>query len=154
MSSCKNWPVRGELIDWRFSQSCWYFRPSFVNCCRSNLLSGSTPLPPFPVWLSILNTHMLFVRGGGGYGFLGFRQINTFRKVPLQVDFCRRHFALPSVSLIFLELVAVSGNKYKRGNPGTNAKGSLFLFCYYSQCLARLSTTPLPSRYIISISSR
>ncbi len=32
-------------------QSCWYFRPSFVNCCPTNLLSGSTlrPTPPFPV---------------------------------------------------------------------------------------------------------
>ncbi len=31
-------------IDWKYSQSesCWYFRPSFVNCCPSNLLSGST----------------------------------------------------------------------------------------------------------------
>ncbi len=34
----KNWPVMGlcgrcllEFIDWRYSQSCWYFRPSFVN---------------------------------------------------------------------------------------------------------------------------
>jgi hypothetical protein len=25
----------------------WYFRPSFVNCCPSNLLSGSPP-PPLP----------------------------------------------------------------------------------------------------------
>ena len=31
-----------EFIDWRYSQSCWHFRPSFVNCCLSNLLSGST----------------------------------------------------------------------------------------------------------------
>jgi hypothetical protein len=38
-----------EFIDWRYSQSCWYFRPSFVNCCPSNLLSGSTFLTPFPV---------------------------------------------------------------------------------------------------------
>ncbi len=31
-------------------QSCWYVRPTFVNCCLSNLLSGSTlPPPPFPV---------------------------------------------------------------------------------------------------------
>jgi hypothetical protein len=30
-----------------YSQSCWYFRPSFVNCCPSNLLSGSTR-PPIP----------------------------------------------------------------------------------------------------------
>jgi hypothetical protein len=37
-------------IDKRYSQSCWYFRPSFLNCCPSNLLSGSSlPPPPFPV---------------------------------------------------------------------------------------------------------
>ncbi len=32
-------------------QSCWYFRPSFVYCCPTNLLSGSTlrPTTPFPV---------------------------------------------------------------------------------------------------------
>ncbi len=30
-----------EFIDWRYSQSCWYFRPSFVNYCPSNLLSAS-----------------------------------------------------------------------------------------------------------------
>ncbi len=35
------------FIDWRYSQSCWYFRPNFANCCSSNLLSGST-LSPFP----------------------------------------------------------------------------------------------------------
>ncbi len=42
-----------DFIDWRYSHSCWYFRPSFVICCPSNLLSGSTP-PPLPVWKSIL----------------------------------------------------------------------------------------------------
>jgi hypothetical protein len=36
-----------EFLDWRYSQSCWYFRPSFVNYCPSNLLSGSPP--PLPV---------------------------------------------------------------------------------------------------------
>ncbi len=57
----KNWPAKGHcsrslsgFIDWRFSQSkCWYFRPSFLNCCPFNLLSGPTPFPPslssFPV---------------------------------------------------------------------------------------------------------
>ncbi len=38
------------------------FRLSFVNCCPSNLLSGS--IPPFPVWISILvytSTHRCFV---------------------------------------------------------------------------------------------
>jgi hypothetical protein len=49
----KKLPVKGfccrcssEFIDWRYSQSCWYFRPSFVNCFPSNLLSGSTLPPP------------------------------------------------------------------------------------------------------------
>jgi hypothetical protein len=37
--------VLNRLIDWRYSQSCWYFRPSFVNYCPSNLLSGSPPSP-------------------------------------------------------------------------------------------------------------
>jgi hypothetical protein len=31
-----------EFIDWRYSQSCWYFRPTFL-VCLSNLLSGSSP---------------------------------------------------------------------------------------------------------------
>ncbi len=33
---------------YRHSQSCWYFRPSFMNYCPSNLLSRS-PFLPFPV---------------------------------------------------------------------------------------------------------
>ncbi len=41
-----------EFMDWRYSQSsqaCWYFQPSFMNYCTSNLLSGSSPsFPPFP----------------------------------------------------------------------------------------------------------
>ncbi len=39
-----------EFIDWRYSHSCWHFRPSFVNCCPSNLLSSSpfTSPPPLP----------------------------------------------------------------------------------------------------------
>ncbi len=37
-----------EFVDWRYSQSCWYFRPSFVNYCPSNLLSGSLPPPLHP----------------------------------------------------------------------------------------------------------
>jgi hypothetical protein len=78
-SSEKNWSLNGlcgrylsEFVDWRYSQSCWYYWPSFVNWCPSNLLSGWTPPPPLPQ--SSL-------------------QVNYFR---------RRHFALPSMSLIFL----------------------------------------------------
>ncbi len=59
------------------------------------------PPTPFPVWISILYTRIQCVRGGR-YGVLGFRQINTCRKVLLQVNFFRwRHYALPSMSLIF-----------------------------------------------------
>ncbi len=38
--SCKGALCLSEFIDWKYSQSCWYFRPSFVNYCPSNLLSG------------------------------------------------------------------------------------------------------------------
>jgi hypothetical protein len=78
MSSSKQiWPVKGlfgrclsEFIDWRYGQSCWFFRPSFVNCCPSNLLSGLiSPLSPFPVWISILgNVYTYTVCKGGVWG--------------------------------------------------------------------------------------
>jgi hypothetical protein len=42
----KYWPLKGlcrqVFIDMRYCQSCKYFRPSFMDCCPSNLLSGST----------------------------------------------------------------------------------------------------------------
>jgi hypothetical protein len=31
------------VYDWRNIKSCRYFRSSFVNCCPSNLFSGSPP---------------------------------------------------------------------------------------------------------------
>jgi hypothetical protein len=42
--------VEFMFIGWRYSQSCGSFRPSFVNYCPSNLLSGSTfhPLTHLP----------------------------------------------------------------------------------------------------------
>ncbi len=51
----------------RYSQSCWYFRPSFVNCCpsSSNLLSGST-LPPPSLCQSTVYTDSVWLGGGGG----------------------------------------------------------------------------------------
>ncbi len=90
----KNWPVKrlcGRCLVFRLKiQSCWYFRPSFVNCCSSNHLFGSV-LSPFPVWNSMsiqvyttvwkgegVRTHS---RGGD------LRQINTCCRVPLQVNF-------------------------------------------------------------------
>jgi hypothetical protein len=34
-----------EFIYWRYSQACWYFRPTFVNYCPSNFLSVHLPHP-------------------------------------------------------------------------------------------------------------
>ncbi len=60
-----------EFIDWRYSQSYWYFRPSFVNCWPSNFLSGST-LPPSLLPCGNKNTVYTYtVCKGGGYGVLG-----------------------------------------------------------------------------------
>ncbi len=74
-----------EFIDWRYSQSCWYFRPSFVNCCPSPLLSGSTlPLPCVNKYTEYTYS---VCKGGRKYGVLRLRQLNTWRKVHLQVDF-------------------------------------------------------------------
>ncbi len=40
-TKCRLYRCLIEFIDRRYSQSCWYFRPSFVNHCPSNLLSYS-----------------------------------------------------------------------------------------------------------------
>ncbi len=72
-----------EFIDWKYSQSCWFFCPSFVTCCPSNLLSGSTLPPPS---LPCVNKYTVYTYTivKGGYGVIGggggFRQINTCRK--------------------------------------------------------------------------
>ncbi len=88
-----------------------YCRPSFVNCCPYNLLYGSTLPPPFPVWIIILYTRIPCARGGE-YGVLGLRQINTFRKIPFTGKIFRwRHFALPSMVLIF-QRYAIRKNKH------------------------------------------
>jgi hypothetical protein len=105
----KNLPIKGlcgrclsEIIDWRYDQSYFYFRPSFVNCCPSPLLSGST-LPPFLFPVCILFTRIQYLKGGG-VGVLGLGQMNICPFL-LQVNFFRRrHFALPSMSLVFLRI--------------------------------------------------
>jgi hypothetical protein len=59
--------------------------------------------PPPPSLCESVYTYT--VCKGKGYGVLGLRQISTCRKVPLQVNFFSwRHFALPSMRLIFLWL--------------------------------------------------
>jgi hypothetical protein len=56
-----------EFIDWRYSQSCWNFRPSFVNYCPSNLLSGS---PPPSQSQRTVYTDSVWLGGDGGGGVL------------------------------------------------------------------------------------
>ncbi len=70
-SSKKNLLAKGlcgrclsECIYCRYNQSCWYFRPRFVNYCPSNLLSDSTP-PSLPC------VNKYTVCNGGEYGVLG-----------------------------------------------------------------------------------
>jgi hypothetical protein len=46
---------------WRYSQSCWYFRPIIVNYCPSNLLSGF-----LVIWFS------------GGMGVGGCYKVSTY----------------------------------------------------------------------------
>ncbi len=52
------------------TQLCWYLRPSFVNCCPFNLLSGSTlPLPCVNNRISLLYTRIQCIEEG----VMGFR---------------------------------------------------------------------------------
>ncbi len=58
--------------------------------------------PPLP-GVNKYTKYTYIVCKGEGYEVLGLRQINNCRKVHLQVNFFRwRHFALPSMSLLFL----------------------------------------------------
>jgi hypothetical protein len=84
--SCKG--ILRQVFIRVYSQSCWYFRPSFVNCCPTNL-SGSSLTPPlFPVWKSIQYTCIQCLKGIWGHRRgEGLRKINTCRKVSLQVNF-------------------------------------------------------------------
>ena len=65
-TKCRPYWCLIEFIDWRDSQSCWYFRHSFVNNCPSNLLSGSPPpLPPSQSQSSVFTDSVWLGRGGG-----------------------------------------------------------------------------------------
>ncbi len=90
------------FIEWRCHQSCWYFRPSFLDYCPSNLLSVSgSPSPPLSllkVEVYSLNRQCVAGRGGGGGVALscvgdniprrrgGPRQIKTHT---VQLHFCK-----------------------------------------------------------------
>ncbi len=61
-----NWGLI-EFIDWRYYQSGWYFRPSFVNYCPSNLSLVHLPHPS-PPSLSQITVYKDSVWLGGGEG--------------------------------------------------------------------------------------
>jgi hypothetical protein len=125
MSSSKKMTCNGTLRHVFFRvyileiQSCWYFRPSFVNYCPSYLLSGSTlPLP-----LPCVNKYTVYtniVQCVRGYGVLGLRQTNTCRKVPSQVNFKIRHFALPSMSLTFVPYIRKTHTNFCKSDLQSN----------------------------------
>ncbi len=89
----KKWPENGfcgrcltEFIDWRYSQSCWYFRPSFVNCCPSNLLVVQlSPLPCVNKY-TYLYTRCIVCKEGGVISwdspFNKVVNISDYRNVP------------------------------------------------------------------------
>ncbi len=63
------------------------FSTQICELLPSNLLSGSTP-SPFLLWIIKMYRYIVCkVPYGIGYGVPGFRQLNTGRKVPLQVSF-------------------------------------------------------------------
>ncbi len=78
-----------EFIDWRHSQSCWYFRPLLWTSAPLTFLLVDLPPPPPPailVWISTgVRIHTVCNRGVGE-GIGGLRQINTCRQVPLLVN--------------------------------------------------------------------
>ncbi len=97
----------------------WVMLVFSTQLCELLLLSPSlwfNSPPPFPVWISTLYTLYTYtVCKGGGYGDLGLKQINTCRKVPSQVNCLRcRHFAVSSMSLIFLRCLGNKDFKVKR----------------------------------------
>ncbi len=79
-----------DFIDWRYIQSCWYFRPLLWISAPLTESLVHLPPPPFPVWISTgVHVFIQCVMGGGGRGerIGGLRQINTCPQVPLLISF-------------------------------------------------------------------
>jgi hypothetical protein len=92
--TCKGTVLSGrcfsKFMDLRYSQSCWYFQPSVVKCCHSNLLPGSIlpSLPsPFPSTFVNPTVKVSF------FAFLPrFGQVYTgFAWISLSLEFCSKN---------------------------------------------------------------
>jgi hypothetical protein len=73
-SKCRLYWCLIELIDWRYSQSCWYFRPLLWT--SAPLTFSLVHLPPPPLFLCEISTGVWIysvqcVTGGGGIRLCG-----------------------------------------------------------------------------------
>ncbi len=79
-----------EFIDWRHSQSCWYFRPLLWTSAPltfSLVHLPPPPSPPFPVWISTgVCTVFIQCVTGEGVGE-GIGASDRWREVPLLFNF-------------------------------------------------------------------
>ncbi len=69
--TCRLYRCLIEFIDWRYSQSCWYFRTLlWTSAPLTFSLVHLPPLPPFPVWISTQGYVFIqcVTRGGEGIG--------------------------------------------------------------------------------------
>jgi hypothetical protein len=121
-----------RFLDWRYTQSSWYFRPSFVNCCPSPLLSGSN-LPPFPVWISILvYTYTVCKEGGCMYGVLGLIQMHLPQSSFTGRFFRWRHFAFYESYLFKAPPLVSEATSHMSCFPLPQSNDSPIVFCIRS----------------------
>ncbi len=94
---CRLYWCLTEFIDWRYSQSCWYFRPGLWTIAPLTSLVSS---PPFPVWISLLHftvyTYIQCVRWDGGVWGHRIRKNAGYKKDDFESRRClRRCGAVP-----------------------------------------------------------
>jgi hypothetical protein len=77
-----------DFIDWRYSHSCWYFRPLLWTSAPLSFWLVHLPPSPLPCVNKNRGTCIHTVCNSlTGDGIGGLRQINTCRQVPLLVKF-------------------------------------------------------------------
>jgi hypothetical protein len=137
----------------RYSQSCWYFRPSFVSYCPSNHLSLFHLPPPFSVskyrqwvdgrgwgcWVVLETIFCRFWPDSEPTKLLDHPQTDKhLPQSPFTGKFFRwRHFALFSISLIFLRVVAI-----RCGEPEDIMNGLLERKCQTFGCRISYACEP------------
>ncbi len=122
-TKCRLYWCLKELVDWRYSQSCWYFRPSprFVNYCPppfSNLLSGQLYPPPPPPSLCEYSISILYTRiqcsRGGEYGVMGGQGASRQIKHLPQSPFTGKVFYITTFGVAFYQSNLSMVNAYRQ----------------------------------------